>query len=1249
MADFEYRVNGGPWVLVEGVTIPYALSGILNTDVVDARFLGDIETALGFDGERIVEISQMSGGRTALTPPDYWQRVVKDAFNPAFHAVGDPLSPSCVIYTHKAVKSGRWSDPTVWDTGTLPNANAVVCSGPYDLTYDVFSNVLIKDIHINGQGSFTVDPLVQTRLWVDTFLCDGKLIIGGSEVECIPESGIVTGGVMEPQFEMIFWQSEAPLATARLGLNTMGPVRIHGAHKEEHLQIDGNALAGSTKIKVRQNPIQAGWKVGHQIMIVGTEYSGISNTDPQYSGPTQLHRPSMLGPSGTGFTAAATDTQLAKFKNNQTEVRVITGISGLFVELDTPLNHDHITVTDTLPRGQVVTLYPVVGMLSQSIRFRTADASDTVWQGDLSDLQKRAHSMFMFSDDIQARDAEFKNMGRSASDPSLNGPDNVTRYATAGTGSPITNVNNAHGRYPLHIHRTGAFFSRKQVAVERCSVWAPTNEYPIPGWGIVHHDSRAAIDGCNVYNFRGAGIVSELGNEIGQWVGNICAWGRGDGFAIETGYRLEIWHNHNGHSGVGFESQARQILQQDNYVSGCQQGWLFLQQNVGMLARIPDGDSLRYRDPLTLGGANLHDDYGRDTDTYGIEATVIPDFTRNHCWDTNVAFWKAHQQFTDRADPIPLVLSESHWVNCATSYVLLNYTFHYYVYDSLWIGVTNTGSIGARLGTVAWANNFNNMKLRRFNIGFHDEGYGIAYQGYFHEIDFEDVTTHFNGAHEDTYSGDPTLELAWGVMGNEVVTGPNTGIARVWAVTRDEDLPVPYPLAPFGPDSAERAAHPCPALGEDPYVVLLGASDTTLTPTGREQYLFRALIVDSFGYRWHGDHQSPSTAQNNMTPRQTRPNSIPANATGTDIARRNGVFNDAGTWKTRAWFIDVDRSYGHHFTWYIDFTLTGFDAEFLAENTVDPVSTNPMLELPLVPEEARTTPIAAVAAPIAVSVPAATVYENVPLALELKASTGLVRWAVTGGADMAQFETGFAGGRWVLRWAGDGTKDFEDPLDAGANNTYNVEVAATDFLGQSSPPLPIEVSVLDLNETIIDPFYDDFNRAAQPLEASADWQRVSGSAGAMINVEGTDNRVRGGNSGLGSTAVYIAPSTGSTRHFVESVIRKWNWNVNLVINFFDPDNYIRMRYELTGGFWRVQRVLAGVVTDMGNPAVGGVSGDLVRLEWNPATEQLTMFRNGVAQAPITIPGMPAGTRGGFFRNADANDGSSWATFRSGSF
>lgn len=80
-----------------------------------------------------------------------------------------------------------------------------------------------------------------------------------------------------------------------------------------------------------------------------------------------------------------------------------------------------------------------------------------------------------------------------------------------------------------------------------------------------------------------------------------------------------------------------------------------------------------------------------------------------------------------------------------------------------------------------------------------------------------------------------------------------------------------------------------------------------------------------------------------------------------------------------------------------------------------------------------------ITAPIITSSNTASVVEDNPLAHSLTANES-VTWTIIGGADQLEFE--IAGS--TLRWASNGTKDFDAPDDADLNNAYIVQVRATD-------------------------------------------------------------------------------------------------------------------------------------------------------------------------------------------------------------
>ncbi len=102
------------------------------------------------------------------------------------------------------------------------------------------------------------------------------------------------------------------------------------------------------------------------------------------------------------------------------------------------------------------------------------------------------------------------------------------------------------------------------------------------------------------------------------------------------------------------------------------------------------------------------------------------------------------------------------------------------------------------------------------------------------------------------------------------------------------------------------------------------------------------------------------------------------------------------------------------------------------------------------PPPADTTP------PTITSASSVSNPENSVLAFSLTANES-VNWSITGGADSAKFELSGP----VLRWLSNGTKDFEAPDDVGTNNTYIVQVTATDLSSNASNQT-ITVTVTDV-------------------------------------------------------------------------------------------------------------------------------------------------------------------------------------------
>lgn len=86
--------------------------------------------------------------------------------------------------------------------------------------------------------------------------------------------------------------------------------------------------------------------------------------------------------------------------------------------------------------------------------------------------------------------------------------------------------------------------------------------------------------------------------------------------------------------------------------------------------------------------------------------------------------------------------------------------------------------------------------------------------------------------------------------------------------------------------------------------------------------------------------------------------------------------------------------------------------------------------------------------------------ENATLSHALTADRS-VTWSIVGGADQARYEISGS----TLRWLSNGTKDFEVPNDSDTNNTYVVNVRATNTVGGATSDQAITGTVTDVDDS----------------------------------------------------------------------------------------------------------------------------------------------------------------------------------------
>lgn len=568
--------------------------------------------------------------------------------------------------THIAVKSGSWFDPATWANGAVPGEGArVVIPDGVEVLYDGESEASVFTVRVDGALTFATDR--DTHLVVDTLVVSpiGALTIGTAENPVAANVDAVITIADNGPID-VAWD---PQLLSR-GIVSHGEVSIHGAEKENFIRVAADPLAGATALTLEAPP--EGWQVGDRIVLTGTHL--------------------------TDTTTFVDDAPRVNDRTEDEEL-IITAINGNTITFDRPLQFNH--------EGARPDLKAIVANYSRSVRIESENGAATP-------VHQRGHVMFMHSDEIDVRYAEFFELGRT--DKSVRAFD----VADLSTVAPDSNVK---GRYALHVHRAGVGDPGDPAQIVGNAVWGS------PGWGFVHHDSNAIFAGNAAYDVFGAAYVAETGNEIGRWVDNISIKTLGVHTSVKDVEDIAAFDL--GRVGAGFWFQGRLVDAVDNVAAGSPGGFGFVymtRANIGDFipvdpAGVQNGEKLRYVDSAFNNVPNIGIFVGNEAfATYhGLEIvkagqqqnhdvrSVIKDFT---AWevDRGVALgYTAHYTL----DNLDLVGSDR-----ATNSVSIGVEYYSNVFDAVVVG----GSIsGFSRGFSIWYDSID-RSLTDFQYYFIDVG-----------------------------------------------------------------------------------------------------------------------------------------------------------------------------------------------------------------------------------------------------------------------------------------------------------------------------------------------------------------------------------------------------------------------------------------------------------------------------------------------------------------------------------------------
>lgn len=415
--------------------------------------------------------------------------------------------------THTAVKSGSWFDPQTWQGGIVPaNGAKVLIPKGVQVSYDAESNARLFTLRVDGGLDFAHDR--NTRMVIDTFVVtpNASLTIGTHEK---PIQSDKTAQIMIANNGAIntAWDPEQ----LSRGIISHGTVKIHGQEKASHLKVAKNPMAGDKELILAEVP--KGWQVGDSIVLTGTQY---------------------VPERKVGNSSVWAGTQDEELK--------IAAITGDRITLDRALKYNHSTPKDDLKA--------YVANYSRNVKIATENHENLP-------VNQRGHVMFMHSDNVDVRYAEFFELGRTDKSRFLDDfkIDAKGHRLLDANDNPIAGARtNIRGRYPVHFHRTGVSHADHPATAVGNTVWGS------PGWGFVHHESNLLLENNASYDVFGSGFVTESGNEIGAWRNNIAI--KSEGMDSLSKDERHIDNHDIAHNGVGFWFQGRLVANENNVAAG---------------------------------------------------------------------------------------------------------------------------------------------------------------------------------------------------------------------------------------------------------------------------------------------------------------------------------------------------------------------------------------------------------------------------------------------------------------------------------------------------------------------------------------------------------------------------------------------------------------------------------------------------------------------------------------------------------
>lgn len=349
-----------------------------------------------------------------------------------------------------------------------------------------------------------------------------------------------------------------------------------------------NAVSPAFQFTVAAGVATSGWTVGDRIVVTGTDPNKVNSTTGASADEEAVLTAVKTNPDGSSTFTAQVQIVVAQTTDPKAPPSVAKTVGGL--------QNDHVPPKDpsglpyTNPDGSA--LFGVqVADLTRNIVIQSEDPYHTMARG---------HTMFMHNANVNIAGVGFYGLGRSdkrtvVDDVQLYTKDLIDAlnqaaalkdphstpipYTMIGQFVPGTGIN-PRGRYAVHFHRAGideVDGTDPNNPILKATTPAEVQDSVVvdsPGWGFVNHTSYVNFDNNVAFNVVGASFVTEAGNELGRFTGNLAI--KGVGAPTGEGIESRKVKQDFGFQGDGFWFQGPAVSVQNNIaVSQHHDGFVF--------------------------------------------------------------------------------------------------------------------------------------------------------------------------------------------------------------------------------------------------------------------------------------------------------------------------------------------------------------------------------------------------------------------------------------------------------------------------------------------------------------------------------------------------------------------------------------------------------------------------------------------------------------------------------------------------